>query len=204
MLRSIPAEVRKTLFTVGLTHTIVQAPTTCLAVFWETVLNSWQTSWQISLTPHWARQSSWPVSSPQTWYRYQRSPVFSLNDKCPIALTQIVANCFQRLVIHLIKTSPPNTHDPVCNTVILGLWMMQFPPTFTFNLHLHWPLDSFTVPPVNACKGGSLPPSLPPSSFSLFRGPIISVLIRSIPVWPREYVHKCSYMVINEHILNLT
>ncbi len=43
----------------------------------------------------------------------KKSPVSCLNDYCPIALTPIMMKCFERLVMHKIKTSLPNTLDPL-------------------------------------------------------------------------------------------
>ncbi len=43
----------------------------------------------------------------------KKSPVSCLNDYCPIALTPIIMKCFERLVMHNIKTSIPNTLDPL-------------------------------------------------------------------------------------------
>ncbi len=43
----------------------------------------------------------------------KKSPVSCLNDYRPIALTPIIMKCFERLVIHNIKTSLPNTLDPL-------------------------------------------------------------------------------------------
>ncbi len=43
----------------------------------------------------------------------KKSPVSCLNDYRPIALTPIVMKCFERLVMHKIKTSLPNTLDPL-------------------------------------------------------------------------------------------
>ncbi len=42
-----------------------------------------------------------------------KSPVSCLNDYRPIALTSIIMKCFERLVMHNIKTSIPNTLDPL-------------------------------------------------------------------------------------------
>ncbi len=42
-----------------------------------------------------------------------KSPVSCLNDYRPIALTPIIMKCFERLVMHNIKTSLPNTRDPL-------------------------------------------------------------------------------------------
>ncbi len=41
-----------------------------------------------------------------------KSPVSCLNDHRPIALTPIMMQCFERLVMHHIKSSLPNTLDP--------------------------------------------------------------------------------------------
>ncbi len=43
----------------------------------------------------------------------KKSPVSCLNDYRPIALTPIIMKCFERLVMHNIKTSLPNTLDPL-------------------------------------------------------------------------------------------
>ncbi len=43
----------------------------------------------------------------------KKSPVSCLNDYHPIALTPIIMKCFERLVMHNIKTSLPNTLDPL-------------------------------------------------------------------------------------------
>ncbi len=43
----------------------------------------------------------------------KKSPVSCLNDYRPIALTTIMMKCFERLVMHNIKTSLPNTLDPL-------------------------------------------------------------------------------------------
>ncbi len=43
----------------------------------------------------------------------KKSPVSCLNDYHPIALTPIMMKCFERLVMHKIKTSLPNTLDPL-------------------------------------------------------------------------------------------
>ncbi len=43
----------------------------------------------------------------------KKSPVSCLNDYRPIALTPIMMKCFERLVMHKIKTSLPNTLDPL-------------------------------------------------------------------------------------------
>ncbi len=43
----------------------------------------------------------------------KNSPVSCLNDYRPIALTAIIMKCFERLVMHSIKTSLPNTVDPL-------------------------------------------------------------------------------------------
>ncbi len=43
----------------------------------------------------------------------KKSPVSCLNDYRPIALTPIIMKCFERLVMHNIKTSIPNTLDPL-------------------------------------------------------------------------------------------
>ncbi len=43
----------------------------------------------------------------------EKSPVSCLNDYHPIALTSIIMKCFKRLVMHNIKTSLPNTLDPL-------------------------------------------------------------------------------------------
>ncbi len=43
----------------------------------------------------------------------KKSPVSCLNDYRPIALTQIMMKCFERLVMHKFKTSLPNTLDPL-------------------------------------------------------------------------------------------
>ncbi len=43
----------------------------------------------------------------------KKSPVSCLNDYCPIALTPIIMKWFERLVMHNIKTSLPNTLDPL-------------------------------------------------------------------------------------------
>ncbi|KAL0154386.1 hypothetical protein M9458_050352 [Cirrhinus mrigala] len=43
----------------------------------------------------------------------KKSPVFCLNDYRPIALTPIMMKCFERLVMRNIKTSLPNTLDPL-------------------------------------------------------------------------------------------
>ncbi len=42
----------------------------------------------------------------------KKSPVSCLNDYCPIAPTPIMMKCFERLVMHHIKSSLPNTLDP--------------------------------------------------------------------------------------------
>ncbi|KAL0148403.1 hypothetical protein M9458_056303 [Cirrhinus mrigala] len=42
----------------------------------------------------------------------KKSPVSCLNDYRPIALTPIIMKCFERLVMHHIKSSLPNTLDP--------------------------------------------------------------------------------------------
>ncbi|KAL0195209.1 hypothetical protein M9458_008781, partial [Cirrhinus mrigala] len=42
----------------------------------------------------------------------KKSPVSCLNDYCPIALTPIMMKCFERLVMHHIKSSLPITLDP--------------------------------------------------------------------------------------------
>ncbi len=43
----------------------------------------------------------------------KKSPVSCLNDYHPIALTPIIMKCFERLVMQKIKTSLPNTLDPL-------------------------------------------------------------------------------------------
>ncbi len=43
----------------------------------------------------------------------KQSPVSCLNDYRPIALTPIMMKCFERLVMHNIKNSLPNTLDPL-------------------------------------------------------------------------------------------
>ncbi len=43
----------------------------------------------------------------------RKSPVSCLNDYRPIALTPIMMKCFERLVMQKIKTSLPNTLDPL-------------------------------------------------------------------------------------------
>ncbi len=43
----------------------------------------------------------------------KKSPVSCLNDYRPIALTPIIMKCLERLVMHNIKTSLPNTLDPL-------------------------------------------------------------------------------------------
>ncbi len=43
----------------------------------------------------------------------KKSPVSCLNDYRPIALTPIIMKCFERLVMHNIKTSIPKTLDPL-------------------------------------------------------------------------------------------
>ncbi len=43
----------------------------------------------------------------------KKSPVSCLNDYRPIALTPIIMKCFERLVMLNIKTSLPNTLDPL-------------------------------------------------------------------------------------------
>ncbi len=43
----------------------------------------------------------------------KKSPVSCLNDYRPIALTPIIMKGFERLVMHNIKTSLPNTLDPL-------------------------------------------------------------------------------------------
>ncbi len=43
----------------------------------------------------------------------KKSPVSCLNDYRHIALTPIMMKCFERLVMHKIKTSLPNTLDPL-------------------------------------------------------------------------------------------
>ncbi len=43
----------------------------------------------------------------------KKSPVSCLNNYRPIALTPIVMKCFERLVMQNIKTSLPNTLDPL-------------------------------------------------------------------------------------------
>ncbi len=43
----------------------------------------------------------------------KKSPVSCQNDYHPIALTPIMMKCFERLVMHKIKTSLPNTLDPL-------------------------------------------------------------------------------------------
>ncbi len=43
----------------------------------------------------------------------KKSPVSCLNDYHPRALTPIIMKCFERLVMHNIKTSLPNTLDPL-------------------------------------------------------------------------------------------
>ncbi len=43
----------------------------------------------------------------------KKTPVSCLNDYRPIALTPIIMKCFERLVMHNIKTSLPNTLDPL-------------------------------------------------------------------------------------------
>ncbi|KAL0201054.1 hypothetical protein M9458_004241 [Cirrhinus mrigala] len=43
----------------------------------------------------------------------KKSPVSCLNDYRPIALTPIMMKCFERLVMRNIKTSLPNTLDPL-------------------------------------------------------------------------------------------
>ncbi len=43
----------------------------------------------------------------------KKSPVSRLNDYRPIALTPIMMKCFERLVMQKIKTSLPNTLDPL-------------------------------------------------------------------------------------------
>ncbi|KAL0161701.1 hypothetical protein M9458_045426, partial [Cirrhinus mrigala] len=43
----------------------------------------------------------------------KKSPVSCLNDYRPIALTPIMMKCFKRLVMYNIKTSLPNTLDPL-------------------------------------------------------------------------------------------
>ncbi len=42
----------------------------------------------------------------------KKSPMSCLNDYRPIALTPIMMKCFERLVMHHIKSSLPNTLDP--------------------------------------------------------------------------------------------
>ncbi len=43
----------------------------------------------------------------------RKSPVSCLNNYRPIALTPIIMNCFERLVMHNINTSLPNTLNPL-------------------------------------------------------------------------------------------
>ncbi|KAL0154729.1 hypothetical protein M9458_048992, partial [Cirrhinus mrigala] len=44
----------------------------------------------------------------------KKSPVSCLNDYHPIALAQIMMKCFERLVMHHIKSSLPNLMNPFC------------------------------------------------------------------------------------------
>ncbi len=43
----------------------------------------------------------------------KKSPVSCLNDYRPIALTPVMMKCFERLVMHHIKSNLPNTLDPL-------------------------------------------------------------------------------------------
>ncbi len=65
----------------------------------------------------------------------KKSPVSCLNNYCPIALTPIIMKCFERLVMHNIKTSLPNTLDPLqCAYRQTALRIKQFPPPSTWLL----------------------------------------------------------------------
>ncbi len=43
----------------------------------------------------------------------KKSPVFCLNEYCPIAVTPVMMKCFERLVMHHIKSSLPSMLDPL-------------------------------------------------------------------------------------------
>ncbi len=98
----------------GLTHERLRVLTTYLAVYWKTcaaqltdvLTDIFNTSLSQAVVPTCLKSTTiTPVP--------KKSPVSCLNDYRPIALTPIMMKCFERLVMQKIKTSLPNTLDPL-------------------------------------------------------------------------------------------
>ncbi|KAI2649455.1 Protein adenylyltransferase SelO [Labeo rohita] len=109
-----PADVRRTLSRINPRHVLRD----CAAKQTDILTDIF------NMIPH--------VSQIHNNHNPKKSPVSCLNDYCPIALTPIMMKCFERLVMHNIKSSLPNTLQ--FNTVQTALRTMQFPPPSTWLL----------------------------------------------------------------------
>ncbi|KAI3367358.1 hypothetical protein L3Q82_026167 [Scortum barcoo] len=69
-------------------------------------------SWQMSSPPSLACHSCRPQSGPAFIPVPKRSPVTTLNDYRPVALTPIIVKCFERVVLAHIQNTTPATLDP--------------------------------------------------------------------------------------------
>ncbi|KAL0174662.1 hypothetical protein M9458_030630, partial [Cirrhinus mrigala] len=105
-----PADVRKTLSRVnprkaaGPDNIPGCVPRDCAAQLTDVLTDIFNTTLSQAVVPTCLKSTSIiPVP--------KKSPVSCLNDYHPIALTPIMMKCFERLVMHNIKTSLPNTLD---------------------------------------------------------------------------------------------
>ncbi|KAL0182031.1 hypothetical protein M9458_021406, partial [Cirrhinus mrigala] len=78
----------------------------CAAQLPDVLTHNFNTSLSQAVVPTCLKSTS-IISVPK------KCPVSCLNDYRPIALTTIMMKCFERLVIHNIKTSLPNPLDPL-------------------------------------------------------------------------------------------
>ncbi|KAL0202538.1 hypothetical protein M9458_000556, partial [Cirrhinus mrigala] len=107
-----PADVRKTLSRVnprkaaGPDNIPGRVLRDCAAQLTDVLTDIFNTSLSQAVVPTCLKSTS-IIPEPK------KSPVSCLNDYRPIALTPIMMKCFERLVMHSIKTSLPNTRNPL-------------------------------------------------------------------------------------------
>ncbi len=107
-----PADVRKTLSRInprkaaGPDNISGRVLKDCVAQLTDVLTDIFNTSLSQAVVPT-CLKSTTIIPVPK------KSPVFCLNDYRPMALTPIMMKCFERLVMHKIKTNLPNTLDPL-------------------------------------------------------------------------------------------
>ncbi len=111
----------------------------------------------------------------------KKSPLSCLNDYRPIALTPIMMKCFERLVMHKIKTSLP-THINKLN--LLGL----------NNSHCNWILDFLTGRP-QSVRVGHYTLSTTTLSTGAPQGCVLNPLLFTL------LTHDCTAKFSSNHII---